>query len=347
MSVYQELISRSDLNAWEKNRLNKMRFALKEANLETPPCCPTCGVEIEITTKTKADLKTSVGGWKTYCSRKCSRKHEINADANFNSALSYLSLESPPVCKQCGGEVKFVSQHHIKDDLRKTPFGGWREFCSVKCMHSNEEIIKKKEETTISRYGYSHWSKDPSSQNREKWDDKKKEAYNKKRKETTNKKYGVDHFSKTTEYIERRKETTNKKYGVDNTFQLVERVRQGTLRKYGVPVAIQSEDVLSKKRSTMILKYGVEHPMQNELIKFKARIGNIKNLPPILWDVKHHIVQNQYEDAKKIFIDIITSLGHSPTRYELAKQLGISYSHTNWLVRYFDLYSMFSYTTGT
>ena len=96
-------------------------------------------------------------------------------------------------------------------------------------MHSNEEIIKKKEETAISRHGYSHWSKNPSSQNREKWDDKKKEAYNKKRKETTNKKYGVDHFSKTTEYIERRKETTNRNMVLIIHFSLLKGFVKGRL----------------------------------------------------------------------------------------------------------------------
>lgn len=326
-----------------------MILALKEVDLSEPPCCPTCGKEIEFTTKTKADLKTSVGGWKTYCSRKCSKKWETRALNKFKDALAHLGLESPPVCIQCGKDVEFTSQYHVTNEERKTPFGGWRDFCSSECSLGSKKTVEKRKETMIKNTGYASYMQNPENRSKAsvQWTEEKKKEYNKKRIETSLEKYGVDHFSKTSRYIQNRNETNIARYGVDNTFKNRGLVESGVLKKYGVPVAIQSKEVLEKKNKTMVERYGNENPMKNKSIVFKSRISTIGNLPEILRPIKENIFVGDFNKAKEEFTSIIQSIGTEPTRHQLTEKLGISYSHTNWLVRYFDLYSMFSYSTGT
>ena len=69
------------------------------------------------------------------------------------------------------------------------------------------------------------------------------------------------------------------KYGVTNSSLIpsaIEKKKQTNLERYGAEWAIASDCVKEKIGDTIEQKYGVSNPMQNENIKDKTRLTNIK-----------------------------------------------------------------------
>jgi len=111
-----------------------------------------------------------------------------------------------PKCKTCDNIVfSFIDNSK-----------GYREYCSVKCMNSDPEIIDKFHSTNL-------------------------------------KKYGVDHPCKLKETIENRKKTCLKKYGVESPMQceeVVDNLRKSTIKKYGVDNSFKLESTKNKFKKT-------------------------------------------------------------------------------------------------
>ena len=66
---------------------------------------------------------------------------------------------------------------------------GYKKFCSNKCSANSKQTKDNTKKTLLNKYGVDHYSKTPE--------------YVDKVKTTSIKKYGVDNFSKTTEYLEK------------------------------------------------------------------------------------------------------------------------------------------------
>jgi hypothetical protein len=111
-------------------------------------------------------------------------------------------------------------------------------------------------------------------------------------------KYGVERPAQNKEVQDKTTQTNIEKYGVKNTFQLVDKVKDGMLNKYGydnpqkvpeikektmqtnmerygVPYTAMSSDVRDKMEQTNIEKFGFKSPLQNEGIKEKIRQTNL------------------------------------------------------------------------
>ena len=194
------------------------------------------------------------------------------------------NIEIRPVCKTCGGKVKFSN--------------GFKTYCCRVCVHKDPEIndrkIKKYKNTCIDRYGVEHVCKldevkdKIASTNISKYgyacsaknDDVKKKAkltklekygdenYNnlEKHKATCLRRYGDENYTNREKYID----TCINKYGVTNTFankEIKEKIRHTNKIKYGEEVYVNSDDYKIKNRNTLLDKYGVTNIFKSEVVR--------------------------------------------------------------------------------
>lgn len=121
-------------------------------------------------------------------------------------------------------------------------------FCSKKCMDSSEYLKKKKEETSLKKFGSTNVSKT----------DYFKEKY----KNTMNEKYGVDHYSKTERYVEKYKTTSFERYGESNPTKsdlIKKKTEETNIERYGSKSPLQNQEVKQKALETLTSKYDVNH----------------------------------------------------------------------------------------
>jgi len=138
---------------------------------------------------------------------------------------------------------------------------GYKKYCSNKCSANSEKTKEKLKETLLSKWGVEHYSKT--------------EEYVKKVKQTSLKKWGVDNYSKTEEYKEKSKRTYLSKWGVDNftkTEEYKQKSKETSLKNWGFEYPTQSEVVKSKISETNLKKWGVSHIFQNR----EYRVLNFK-----------------------------------------------------------------------
>ena len=138
---------------------------------------------------------------------------------------------------------------------------GYKQYCSNKCSANSELTKKKLKETNLKNWGVEHFSKT--------------EEYVELVKKTSLEKWGVDNYAKTDEFIERSKKTYLEKWGVDNftkTKEYLEKSKKTSLEKWGVEFPTQSDIIKEKIKETNINKRGVSHIFQSE----EYRILNFK-----------------------------------------------------------------------
>jgi hypothetical protein len=202
----------------------------------------------------------------------------INKYKSLNISFSemlYLilkNLNEPPVCKMCGSKVSFrkISQ-------------GYSKYCSMKCIGNDDEIQKKREETSLSNIGVKY-----TLQSKEKRDDIKKKNLEKygveypqqslsvkeKTKKTNLNKYGVEHHLKLKSQQEKQKTTILNNYGVDNPMKseiIKNRVKKTLLRKYGVDSYSKTIEFKEKLQGSNLSKYGKKYTFQLDEIKKKIK----------------------------------------------------------------------------
>jgi hypothetical protein len=155
---------------------------------------------------------------------------------------------------------------------------GYKEFCSNKCSANSESTKNKLKETLSKKYGVDHYSKT--------------NEYVEKVKNTCLQKWGVDNFSKTDEYLKKSKETYLSKWGVDNftkTEEYLEKSKKTFLERWGVEYPTQSEDIRNRIRQTNQKKYGHSHIFGSN----EYRIDNFK--------ISNHLNYISYEKGVNIF----------------------------------------------
>lgn len=262
-----------------------------------------------------------------------------NSNSELKQKLNFIvyDISELPKC-YCGNHLQFVSKE--KSCLFTTQFGGWREFCSITCSRKSTSNITKREKTNLERYGEISFAKTQEfkTQFSEKWSTEKKEIFNKKAKKTYNEKYGVDHFSKTAEYIEKRTATCLEKYSVKNTFQLLDKVREGQLKKFdGNTSWIQTEQ--GKKF------LAENNPMSIPEI---ARKSTLTRLIKDFSNVPEEFVSCIINNDKETFISIIDSLFDQCDKERLlvARKLNIGYSTLCRYIRNFNVQDRYISLTG-
>jgi hypothetical protein len=130
---------------------------------------------------------------------------------------------------------------------------GYKNYCSNKCSSNSESTKEKTKKSLLKKYGVDHYSKT--------------NEYVEKVKQTSIERYGFDNFSKTEDYLIRSKKTYIDKWGVDNftkTEEYLEKSKDTCLKKYGVEFPTQSENIKQKIKKTNIEKYGQTHIFKSD-----------------------------------------------------------------------------------
>lgn len=191
---------------------------------------------------------------------------------NIRELAAIAILGEKPVC-ECGKETAY--NRKAKESPLGTPYGGFNEFCSRKCMQSSKSIVEKRKATTLERFGETSWAKTDQAKevSTQKWSDEKKEKFREELVKTYQAKHGVDFYSQTQEYLDKRNATvlaqTDGKY--TNHFQDVEKVKSGMIERYGVDSWLKTDggkehlstnnpmhnpDSVEKSRTTLLTRYG-------------------------------------------------------------------------------------------
>lgn len=105
----------------------------------------------------------------------------------------YNNITEHPRC-HCGKETKFLSLGR-----------GYQKYCSSRCIGTDPDIIKKKKETSLSKYGTESPLKLEDVQN--------------KRKKTCLERYGVDNVARTKDFADKRRKTCLERYGYEHHLQ--------------------------------------------------------------------------------------------------------------------------------
>lgn len=148
-------------------------------------------------------------------------------------------------------------------------------------VSNNFQVPEKKEKikkTNLERYGMEYVSqskivKDKVSKAWNEFSDEKKLKIKEKTIQTNINNFGVEHYTKTQEYIKKKKETSLRKYGIDNFSEhpsVREKYRQTCFRKYGADNYFASDEFLSYIESYWIEKFGVSK--YNKTKDFKEKM---------------------------------------------------------------------------
>ena len=131
-------------------------------------------------------------------------------------------------CKNpnCNNNVKYINSNI-----------GYLSYCCKKCISTDPEIIKKKEETCLVKYGTKHQSSNQDIKD--------------KKKKTNKQNFGFDTPLENKEFYEKSRNTLFKNFGVYHPQQ--------------------SEEIKIKTETTNTILYGFKTPLQNEYVKTKCR----------------------------------------------------------------------------
>lgn len=176
-----------------------------------------------------------------------------------------------PVCKMCGSLSKFQSKQY------------WN-WCSNTCMGSDPEILEKKRNTNVKRWGVSN----PQSL----------QEIKEKQKSTMLNTHRVTNFAKSDEFVIKSKKTCIERYGVDNPSKnkkVVEKIRKKALER-------NFNDVLQKRRITCMNKFGTPASSQRHLTT-----DALNKMHDIEYLTHQHLI------LKKSCEEIANELGCSPT----------------------------------
>ena len=171
---------------------------------------------------------------------------EIYLDPPFSQRLYHIINDVPHGlrCPVCGSPLKFQQAY-------KTTCGKSTCLSSMtSIIQSNLDMIKKKEETMIKKYGVAYSIQNPES--------------NQKRIKTVIEKYGVDSASKSDVIKKKIAETNLRRYGSTTPSGNVEvraKMHQTNLKRYGVKEYGASLDCKKKSKKTCNERYGTDYYM--------------------------------------------------------------------------------------
>lgn len=156
------------------------------------------------------------------------------------------STPSQPKCKhqQCNSFAPWDPQA-----------SNYQIYCSKKCSVSDPAKVEVYRKTTAEKYGGHPMQNDEVLA---------------ARKQSALTRYGVDSYSKTSEFKKKVKETCIARYGVSNpmkTTEVKETLKISNISKYGVEYPLQHAAVLLKQTNTNLSRYGGPSPMNSETVK--------------------------------------------------------------------------------
>ena len=203
--------------------------------------------------------------------------------------LCFNNISNIPTCQNpsCKKRVSF-----------KNSTLGYLKYCSNKCISSDPNIKKIKEEKSLEKFG----TKTPAES----------EQVKNKTKKTNQERYGGNSAMSSEEIQEKSKQTLLKNWGVDNPNK----------SPYLIEKRIESFKLSNYKESfkkTSLFRYGVDHPWKNKDIHDKSSLGtfiskNLKLKESILKKLETHsnykLISIDYDKYKReviIHCDICNS----------------------------------------
>lgn len=249
------------------------------------------------------------------------------------AAMVILGFEEEPGCLTCGGEVELSPNRYKFSPIeRQSDFYSFKPYCSKGCMHNSSLVVEARRKTNLEKYGADSWAKSIEGKEflSQEWNQAKKDKFNKSYKKTANARYGVDHYSKTPEYLEQRASTNIEKFGVENPFQSKEiksKILVSNQERYRVNYYQQSEE--GRKRLSD------NSGMKNPEVAAKSRLNRM--LKSIKDETIRYCLINKDRDKFKEYLDSFDA--HN--RYELSKKIQLSHSYLNNILRQFDMRDLY------
>jgi hypothetical protein len=170
------------------------------------------------------------------------------------------NITSLVLCKHCNSPVKFEN-------------GEYNTYCGSSCANLATKVDR--EDTNISKYGYSHPMKSQECLDKSKqtnmelygseWHQQSIDG-KRQRGSTLIDRYGVDTPFASSDIRRKSKATIIDRYGVDTPIKNIdirEKIKSTTLERYGVDHISRSDKVRSSIIQTNNEKYGVDYPLQN------------------------------------------------------------------------------------
>lgn len=200
--------------------------------------------------------------------------------------MYFNNLNYPPICPVCGKPTLFLSYDR-----------GFQKYCSLKCSNNDPDVVKKKEQTSLKRYGVikpqrldvvKRKSRNTAIKNHG-GQGNESISIKEKQKQTMIDRYGVECFSENPELLEKSKQTKFKRYG-DANYTNREKSKQTCLEKYGHESPLGSKNIQEKSKQTLLTKYGVRYITQNEEIKNKINKTKSQNYKSQILQTNSNII---------------------------------------------------------
>ena len=193
----------------DSNSINETINRMKFGGPEIVPKCPVCG---------KPTIYKYKNIYTLYCSHECAYKSKEVYEKKKQTSLKHYGVSHPMRSKEIKEKVKNTNiEIYGAKTFAESKFG-------QKYFEENKELlVKKTEEGIFKKYGVKNYQQSEEYQN-------KKDEILEKRKETNLKRFGETSYSKTDEWkqsfqnkkqemLKKMKETCLKKYGREWYFQ--------------------------------------------------------------------------------------------------------------------------------
>ena len=206
--------------------------------------------------------------------------------------MYFNDLDCSPTCPVCGKLTPFLSYDR-----------GFQKYCSLKCSNNDPEVIKKKEQTSLKKYGTTKPQQTDIVKQKSRetslrlygGQGNESKFIQKKQNQTMIEKYGVKCFSQNKQLLEKSKQTKLERYG-NPWYTNIEKVYQTNIKRHG-GIGMGSEDIRKKicntkienyddpyysnrekSKQTCLKRYGVECYTESEqMIDYITQLGREKS----------------------------------------------------------------------
>jgi hypothetical protein len=192
--------------------------------------------------------------------------------------LYFYDLSEPPKCPVCGNVLRFISFSE-----------GYHTYCSAKCMSNSNEVINRRKQTCIKKYGVEN----PSLS----------DEIKQKKIQTSLKHYGVEHTTQAKEVKEKIKQTNLERYGGSplHSNDVKNKFKNTCLKLYGVENPSRNDEIKQKKIQTSLKHYGVEIYSQSK--EYRGKLNDIMSKSISTKKKNHSLNESKLERDFKIWLD--------------------------------------------
>jgi len=197
----------------------------------------------------------------------------------------YLNgLKEYPKCEMCDNRTTFIKINE-----------GYRRFCSTACIGKCADVLEKRDNTMMDKYGVKYALSAPDIRE--------------KIKHTCLERYGVESSNQSAEVKEKMKQTMLDRYGVDNSSKsedVKKKKRKNNLEKYGYEYASQRPEIKEKIQNTNLERFGAKTPIGNANVRAKMEATNMERYGVVNVLSSQEIINkriNTVKDAKLVIIN--------------------------------------------